>query len=162
MTSSSDLDRRAFLIAAGSALASVGSIRIRAAGPPPEARAATRGPKHHFFGYYDKCPWDASGRRLLAMEVDCIGRQPKPGEEIVLGTVELAEGDRFVPFARMAAWCWQEGTMLQRLPDAPDRRAIWNTIEGGGSSRSSATSLPARRGSSLCRSTPSVRMGTAR
>ena len=31
-------------------------------------RAVTRGPRHHFFGYYDKCPWDASGRYMLAVE----------------------------------------------------------------------------------------------
>jgi len=40
------------------------------------ARPATRGPKHHFFGYYDKCPWDATGRLLLALEVDFMGRPP--------------------------------------------------------------------------------------
>jgi hypothetical protein len=22
----------------------------------------TCGPRHHFFGYYDKCPWDSTGR----------------------------------------------------------------------------------------------------
>ncbi|MBN1422053.1 MAG: hypothetical protein JXP34_24990 [Planctomycetes bacterium] len=115
-------------------MASAGLVRIRAADPPaafPEARAATHGPKHHFFGYYDKCPWDASGRRLLAMEVDFVGRQPKPGEEIAIGTVDLRDGDRFVPFARTKAWCWQQGTMLRWLPDAPDRRVIYNAIEGG-------------------------------
>ena len=26
--------------------------------------------KHHFFGYYDKCPWSKDGRFLLALETD--------------------------------------------------------------------------------------------
>ena len=33
------------------------------------ARALTQGPGHHFFGYYDKCPWDLSGRYLLDLVV---------------------------------------------------------------------------------------------
>jgi len=30
----------------------------------------TRGPRRHFFGYYDKCPWDSTGRYALALETD--------------------------------------------------------------------------------------------
>ena len=30
------------------------------------ARAVTKGPKHHWFGYYDKSPWSADGRYLLS------------------------------------------------------------------------------------------------
>ena len=45
-------------------------IRLMISVPPTLApfesdfpvRAATRGPKHHFFGYYDKTCWDGSGR----------------------------------------------------------------------------------------------------
>ena len=32
------------------------------------ARPVTAGPHHHFFGYYDKCPWDATGGLLLAKQ----------------------------------------------------------------------------------------------
>ncbi len=41
-------------------------------------RALTRGPKHHWFGYYDKSPVDRTGRYLLAHESDFAGRQPRP------------------------------------------------------------------------------------
>ena len=30
----------------------------------------TRDPRRHFFGYYDKCPWDSTGRYALALETD--------------------------------------------------------------------------------------------
>jgi hypothetical protein len=94
------------------------------------ARAVTKGPKHHWFGYYDKTPWDATGRYLLAMEADFCDRQPKPDEVIKLGTVDL-KGGEFAPFAETAAWCWQQGTMLQWLGSAPDREVVYNTAADG-------------------------------
>ena len=36
------------------------------------AEAVTTGPKHHFFGYYDKFQFDPSDRHALGMEVDFI------------------------------------------------------------------------------------------
>ena len=30
----------------------------------------TQGPKHHFFGYYDKQQWDVSNRYILSNQVD--------------------------------------------------------------------------------------------
>ena len=39
----------------------------------------TEGPKHHFFGYFDKFPWDKSGRYLLSQEIPFTARQPVPG-----------------------------------------------------------------------------------
>ena len=92
------------------------------------ARAVTRGPKHHFFGYYDKCPWDKSGRYLLAMEIDFCDRQPKPGEALTLGMVDLKDGDRYIPFDTTTAWAWQQGTMLQWLGSAPDREVAYNAV----------------------------------
>ncbi len=89
----------------------------------------THGPKLHWFGYYDKFPWDVSGRWLLAMETDFDERSPKPGETIRLGRLDL-QGDRtFQPFAETAAWNWQQGTHLQWLPGQPDT-VIYNTLAG--------------------------------
>src|SRR5262250_646283 len=45
-------------------------------------QAISRGPLQHFFGYYDKCPWDHSGRRILGLEAPSIHRTPKPGDKI--------------------------------------------------------------------------------
>jgi len=97
----------------------------------PPARAVTRGPKHHFFGYYDKCPWDATGRYLLAMEIGFFDRQPRPGEPLTLGMVDLKDGNKYIPFDTTLAWCWQQGTMLQWLGSAPDREVMYNSVEQG-------------------------------
>ncbi len=59
--------------------------------------AVTRGPKHHFFGYYDKSPWNRRGHRILAHEVPFNDRPPNKDDsvqgkqgEAVSGHVHLA------------------------------------------------------------------------
>ena len=44
----------------------------------PPIRAITRGPKHHWRGYYDNDLFDANDRFLLANQVDFEGRTPEP------------------------------------------------------------------------------------
>src|SRR5262245_1092378 len=48
-------------------------------------RAMTSGPRQHFFSYYDKCPWDQSNSRLLALQTPVIYRVPRPGDEVTIG-----------------------------------------------------------------------------
>ncbi len=96
----------------------------------PEARAVTKGPSYHWFGYYDKCPWSADGTKMLAMEVDFMDRPPTGEDAIRVGLVDLEAGDReFHAFDETRAWCWQQGTMLQWLGSDPDRLVIYNSIE---------------------------------
>lgn len=94
-------------------------------------RAVTSGPKHHFFGYYDKQQWDAAGRYLLGLEVDFIDRPPTPEDVAIVGMVDLQDGSRFIPLGETRAWNWQQGTMLQWLGSAPDRLVIYNARERG-------------------------------
>lgn len=97
----------------------------------PKVRAVTHGPMHHFFGYYDKCPWDQSGQYLLANEIGFVGRQPKKGEALTVGMVDLKNNDKYIPLDKTLAWCWQQGCMLQWLGSAPDREVIYNSIDDG-------------------------------
>src|SRR5438045_1609000 len=89
---------------------------IRGVAGPAPVRAVTRGPGHHSFGYYDKTPWDVSGRYLLASRAPFCHRSPRADEPATLGLVDLHDGDRFLPFAETLAWNWQQGCMLQWLP----------------------------------------------
>jgi len=109
--------------------ARAGRPTTRATGLP--AVAVTRGPSHHFFGYYDKCPWDRTGRRLLAMRIGFWNRQPRPGETLTVGLVDLDDDNRYVPLDTTPAWCWQQGTMLQWLGPAADREVIFNSVCDG-------------------------------
>jgi len=82
---------------------------------------ATFGPRHHFFGYYEKSPWNASGHLLLAHEADFNDRAPRAADSVTVGMVRLDDNKRFVALGKSQAWNWQQGTMLQWHPTNPDR-----------------------------------------
>lgn len=91
----------------------------------PPTRVVTRGPKHHWFGYYDKLQFDPTGRYLLSMEVDFEGRSPTPDDVINIGMVDLQDGDKWIELGQSRAWCWQQGCMLQWRPGS-ESEILWN------------------------------------
>jgi len=91
----------------------------------PPIRQITRGPKFHWFGYYDKLQFDRSGRYVLGNQVSFEHRSPQPQDVIKVGMVDTAEGDRWIELGESRAWNWQQGCMLQWMPGASDQ-VIWN------------------------------------
>ena len=94
-----------------------------------ESRPITAGPKHHWFGYYDKLQFDPSARYALGMEVGFEHRPPTPEDQVRVGMVDLCDGDRWIDLGESRAWGWQAGCMLQWLPRS-DSEVIWNDREG--------------------------------
>jgi hypothetical protein len=92
------------------------------------ARAITRPPGHHFFGYYGIPPWNASERLYVCLESASHDRMPRAGERATVGVVDLASG-RFEPLASTAAWNLQQGAMLHWLPSAPDTTIVFNDLD---------------------------------
>lgn len=101
--------------------------RAMAAAP---VRPITRGPKFHWFGYYDKLQFDPTGRYVLGMEVDFEHRSPTPDDIIRLGVIDTADSDRWTGIGSTCAWNWQQGCMLQWLPGSATD-VIWNDREDG-------------------------------
>jgi hypothetical protein len=127
------IDRRSFLeagIGIGAGLLGWGQFAYAAEKTLPPVRMITKGPKHHWFGYYDKFEFDPTDRYVLGMEVDFEHRQPTPEEQISVGTVDLKDGDRWIELGRTKAWCWQQGCMLQWIPSSQSE-VIWNDRENG-------------------------------
>ena len=93
--------------------------------------AVTSGPRHHFFGYYDKCPWNASGTLLLAHEATFNDRPPRADDSVTIGLVRLNERNHFQVLASSRAWNWQQGSMLQWHPGDPDRWIVHNDRRNG-------------------------------
>ena len=91
----------------------------------------TNGPKHHFFGYYDKSPWNASGRLMLAHEADFNDRPPQADDRVTIGLVRLDEGQRFEALATTGAWNWQQGAMLQWHPANLEHQFVHNDCREG-------------------------------
>ena len=94
------------------------------------AVAVTRGPKQHFFGYYDKSPFDYSQRYLLALECDVLDRLQRPTDVGVLGMVDLEQDCQWTPLAETRAWNWQMGCTSLWLP-GPGRRIVYNDYRDG-------------------------------
>ena len=125
------IDRRAFLAGLAASVAAPSMARGGpVADPLPPVRAITRGPKYHWFGYYDKLEFDPTGRYVLGMEVGFERRSPRPEDAISVGMVDLHDGDRWIELGESRAWCWQQGCMLQWLPGSKSE-VIWNDREDG-------------------------------
>ena len=92
-------------------------------------QAITKGPKYHWFGYYDKLETDPSERYVLGMEVAFEGRSPKANDVIKIGMVDLEDNDRWNELGESRAWCWQQGCMLQWLPGS-NSKILWNDRQG--------------------------------
>lgn len=92
-------------------------------------RAITKGPKFHWFGYYDKLEFDPTNRFVLSNQVDFEGRTPTPEDRIKVGMVDIENGDEWIELGKSDAWGWQQGCMLQWRPGSKNE-VIWNDREG--------------------------------
>ena len=127
------IDRRTFLessIGIGAGFFGLNQIAHSKTTVLPPVRVITKGPKHHWFGYYDKLEFDPTDRYVLGMEVDFEHRQPTRDEAISVGMVDLKDGDRWIALGRTKAWCWQQGCMLQWVPGS-QYEVVWNDRDDG-------------------------------
>lgn len=92
----------------------------------PPCRTITAGPKHHWFGYYDKWQFDPTDRFVLGMEVDFEHRSPTANDVIKIGMVDLDNNDEWIELGQCSAWGWQQGCMLQWISE---KEILWNDRE---------------------------------
>lgn len=81
---------------------------------------------HHFFGYYNKSPWHADGKRVLGHRVDVMQGELGPYFAAQLGYFDLAGDGQFRAVAETTTWNFQMGCQLQWL-GASASRVIFNT-----------------------------------
>lgn len=124
--------RREFLHASLAGLAGMATCRLgfsQSANTFPPVRVITRGPRHHWFGYYDKFQFDPTSRFVLGMQVPFEHRTPEPTDVIQIGMVDIEDGDRWIELGESTAWNWQQGCMLQWLPGSKSK-VLWNDRAG--------------------------------
>ena len=103
------LSRRTFLKSGLAASAALGGIPLRASYGETSfqselpVRVVTQGPKHHWFGYYDKLQFDPTGRYLLSMQVDFEHRSPRPDDEIQVGMIDLHNDNQWTTLGSTTA-----------------------------------------------------------
>lgn len=105
------------------------SLSSRVLSHAVEPVAVTQG-GHHFFGYYEKSPWDISGRWMLALETAFRDRPPVAGDVAVVGLIDTEQNFTWRPLAETRAWNWQQGAMLQWVGDGSAGDIIFNDREG--------------------------------
>ncbi len=96
----------------------------------PPIRALTKGPKFHWFAYYDKLQFDPTDRYALCNQVDFEGRTPTPEDVLRVGMIDTQNNDAWTELGTSTAWGWQQGCMLQWVPGT-ESTVIWNDRENG-------------------------------
>ena len=71
---------------------------------PCPCRRLGSGPKHHFFGYYNKTVWDRTGRYLLANRFDLGDANLTPELVAEVGYFDLQDNDRFHVIDTTTTW----------------------------------------------------------
>ena len=81
---------------------------------------ATPNKGHHFFGYYDKQQFDVNDRYLLTKETSFIDRSPKASDKLDILILDSHNSWKPKLISTTYAWCWQQGSMLQWVPQIDD------------------------------------------
>ena len=84
----------------------------------------------YYFGYYDKCPWDAKDRRIIVLKARRTWKSPAPAEPAELALIDTADGSLRV-IATVNAWNVQQGCMAQWLGPDFDRYILYNDFRDG-------------------------------
>ena len=92
----------------------------------------THGPGHHFFGYYDKSPFDRSERRLLSHRASFdFKRLPKADDVVTIGYWSMDTGE----YHEVAGPPVRKVASLRALHSPPPERARVATATSPGPAR---------------------------
>ncbi|UZD42490.1 TolB family protein [Selenomonas sputigena] len=85
----------------------------------------------YFFGYYDKSPWDITGRYVLCLRAvntwDCVA----PSEPAEIIRIDTNNNNSIEVLGKTRSWNVQQGCMLQWLGPDYERYIIYNDFRDG-------------------------------
>lgn len=85
----------------------------------------------YFFGYYDKSPWDATGRYMICMRAKDTWSEPDPIGEAEILLFDSNDGNAFRVIAKTHTWNVQQGCMAQWLGPDYSSKIIYNDLRDG-------------------------------
>lgn len=85
----------------------------------------------HFFGYYDKSPWDATSRYMLCMRAKDTWSEPDPLGEADIILIDTLDGNSFRKLTTTHTWNVQQGCMAQWLGPDFKSKILFNDLRNG-------------------------------
>lgn len=85
----------------------------------------------YFFGYYDKSPWDSTGRYMLCMRADDTWSEPDPKGQAEILLLDGCDGNAFRVVAKTHTWNVQQGCMAQWLGPDFSSHILYNDMRDG-------------------------------
>lgn len=87
--------------------------------------------KEYFFGYYDKSPWDASGRYVICMCAENTWSEPDPIESADILLIDTKEDNQFRKITTSHSWNVQQGCMAMWLGPDFSSKILYNDVRDG-------------------------------
>lgn len=85
----------------------------------------------YYYGYYDKSPWDADDRYLIALKVKQAYKSVAPRETGIVGLIDTQDNNKFLEIGITHSWNVQQGCMAQWLGPDFKNRIIYNDFRDG-------------------------------
>ena len=85
----------------------------------------------YFFGYYDKSPWDATGRYMICMRAKDTWSMPDPLDTADILLIDTADNNSVRKVATTRTWNVQQGCMAQWLGPDFKSRILYNDMREG-------------------------------
>lgn len=89
-------------------------------------RVSPNDDKEYFFGYYDKSPWDITGRYMLCMRANNTTKDVSPKEPLEIILIDTKNDNGWKKIADSRSWNVQMGCMAQWLGPDYDKQIIFN------------------------------------
>lgn len=85
----------------------------------------------YFFGYYDKSPWDATGRYMICMRAKDTWSVPDPLDTADIMLIDTEDNNSIRKLATTHTWNVQQGCMAQWLGPDFSSRILYNDLREG-------------------------------
>lgn len=94
-------------------------------------KVSPESPGEYFFGYYDKSPWDASGRYMLCMRANDTWSEPDPKSSLEILLLDMCNKGFYRKLATPLTWNVQQGCMAQWIGPDFSKHIIYNDLRDG-------------------------------